>query len=139
MYVIRTNFVTLKGQLIRIISFPIEKISIFERQSSYFLIFLFFVSITSYIVLIFKLKGLIDTYDLVVKFLDLITVTVPPGLPVSMTFGIVHAVQKLKNKNIFCISPNKVIMGGLVDFICFDKTGTLTEDFMDFKCVVPSR
>lgn len=28
---------------------------------------------------------------MIVKFLDLITVTVPPGLPVSMTFGIVFA------------------------------------------------
>lgn len=72
-----------------------------------------------------------------IKFLDLITITVPPGLPVSMTFGIIHAIEKLKNKDIYCVSPNKVIMGGLVDFICFDKTGTLTEDFMDFKCLVP--
>jgi cation-transporting ATPase 13A3/4/5 len=43
-----------------------------------------------------------------------------------MTFGIIHAIEKLKKKDIYCVSPNKVIMGGLVDFICFDKTGTLT-------------
>lgn len=61
------------------------------------------------------------------KFLDLVTVTVPPGLVVSMTFGIIHAVDKLKKKDIYCVSPNKVIMGGLVDLICFDKTGTLTQ------------
>lgn len=78
------------------------------------------------------------TSDLVIKFLDLITITVPPGLPVSMTFGIIHAIEKLKRKEIFCVSPNKVIMGGLVDMICFDKTGTLTEDYMDFKELVPA-
>lgn len=55
-----------------------------------------------------------------------------------MTFGIIHAIEKLKDKDIYCVSPNKVIMGGLVDFICFDKTGTLTEDFMDFKCLAPA-
>lgn len=60
------------------------------------------------------------------KFCDLITVTVPPGLPVSMTFGIIFALEKMKNKKIFCISPNKTIVGGMVDFMCFDKTGTLT-------------
>ena len=49
-----------------------------------------------------------------------------------MTFGIIFALEKLKDKNIFCISPNKVVAGGMVDFVCFDKTGTLTEDFMDF-------
>ena len=49
-----------------------------------------------------------------------------------MTFGIIFALEKLKDKSIFCISPNKVVTGGMVDFVCFDKTGTLTEDFMDF-------
>ncbi len=74
---------------------------------------------------------------MVVKFLDLITITVPPGLPVSMTFGIIFALEKLKDKQIFCISPNKIISGGRVNHACFDKTGTLTEDFMDFYGLVP--
>lgn len=42
----------------------------------------------------------------------------------------------MKNKKIFCSSPNKVIHGGLTNWLCFDKTGTLTEDFMDFNCLV---
>lgn len=63
---------------------------------------------------------------MIVKFLDLITITVPPGLPVSMTFGIIFALEKLKDKQIFCISPNKIISGGRVNHACFDKTGTLT-------------
>lgn len=91
-YVIRTNFVTLKGQLIRIISFPIEKTNIFEKQSSYFLLFLFGVSVTSYSFLIIRLHKYVELIDMVQKFLDLITITVPPGLPVSMTFGIIHAI-----------------------------------------------
>jgi magnesium-transporting ATPase (P-type) len=36
-------------------------------------------------------------------FLDLMTVTVPPALPVSMAFGVVYAIEKLKDKSIFCI------------------------------------
>lgn len=35
------------------------------------------------------LKGLL------LKIMDLITITVPPGLPVSMTLGIIYAVEKL--------------------------------------------
>lgn len=70
------------------------------------------------------------------KFLDLITITVPPGLPVSMTFGIIFALDKMKKKSIYCSSPNKVIHGGLTNWLCFDKTGTLTEDFMDFHCLI---
>ena len=127
----------MKGQLIRIISFPLEKSSIFEKQSKKFLFFLFCIAVLSYSLLVVKLKNYVDATDLVTHFLDLITVTVPPGLPVSMTFGVIYALEKLSKKEIFCISPNKVIVGGLVDFICFDKTGTLTQDYMDFHVLVP--
>lgn len=94
-------------------------------------------AIASYCILIIKLHDVVTTDDIIVKFLDLITITVPPGLPVSMTFGIIFALEKLKNKEIFCISPNKIISGGRVKHACFDKTGTLTEDFMDFYGLVP--
>jgi cation-transporting ATPase 13A3/4/5 len=68
--------------------------------------------------------------------LDLITITVPPGLPISMTFGIIFALEKMAKKRIYCSSPHKVVIGGMTNWICFDKTGTLTEDFMDFNCLV---
>lgn len=55
-----------------------------------------------------------------------------------MTFGIIYAIERLQEKNIFCIAQNKVISGGMIEFCCFDKTGTLTEDFMDFECIVPA-
>jgi cation-transporting ATPase 13A2 len=53
-------------------------------------------------------------------------IAVPPALPVSMTFGIIYAIEKLSKKSIFCIAQNKVITGGMIEFCCFDKTGTLT-------------
>ena len=102
-----------------------------------FLLFLFCLSVSSYIALTVRLASYADPLDLFVKFCDLVTVTVPPGLPVSMTFGIVYALEKMKKKSIFCISPNKTILGGMTDMICFDKTGTLTEDFMDFSTLLP--
>jgi magnesium-transporting ATPase (P-type) len=34
----------------------------------------------------------------------------------------------LKKKEIYSISPNQIIEGGLLDIMCFDKTGTLTYD-----------
>jgi len=54
-----------------------------------------------------------------------------------MTIGIIYAIAKLKKKDIFTISPNQIIDGGLLDTMCFDKTGTLTHDHMDFKSLVP--
>ena len=61
----------------------------------------------------------------------MITITVPPTLPISMLIGIVYALEKLKKKKkkeIYSISPNQIIEGGLLDIMCFDKTGTLTYD-----------
>jgi cation-transporting ATPase 13A3/4/5 len=53
-----------------------------------------------------------------------------------MTFGIIFALEKMVAKKIYCSSPNKVVLGGMTNWICFDKTGTLTEDFMDFNCLI---
>lgn len=88
----------MKGQLIRIILFPKITKNPFQSESNKFLIFLFFVAIVSYCILVIKLHTVVSTYNLVIKIIDLITITVPPGLPVSMTFGIIFALDKLKNK-----------------------------------------
>jgi len=135
--VTRSNFSTMKGQLIRIITFPRSRSIKFFRESAKFIAFLFVLSIVSYLILISKLRVYVETADLVQKFFDLITITVPPGLPASMSVGIIYSLNKLKSKNIYCISPDKIILGGRVEHICFDKTGTLTEEFMDFYEFVP--
>lgn len=92
---IRTNFVTSKGQLIRIILFPKEQENIFQKESTKYLLFLFALSIVTYTVLISLIHEYVTTLDIVRKLFDLITITVPPGLPVSMTFGIIYAVDRL--------------------------------------------
>jgi magnesium-transporting ATPase (P-type) len=32
----------------------------------------------------------------------------------------------MKDKKIFCSAPQKVVSGGMTNWLCFDKTGTLT-------------
>lgn len=44
---------------------------------------------------------------------------------------------RLKKKQIYCISPNKINETGRVNVMCFDKTGTLTEDGLDLMGVRP--
>jgi cation-transporting ATPase 13A3/4/5 len=46
-----------------------------------------------------------NTRDIVLKSLDLITITVPPALPAAMTVGAIFAMERLKKKMVFCISP----------------------------------
>jgi cation-transporting ATPase 13A3/4/5 len=65
------------------------------------------------------------------RALDLITIVVPPALPATLTIGTTFAIERLRKKGIFCISPNRVNIGGKINVICFDKTGTLTEDGLD--------
>ncbi|XWW96637.1 hypothetical protein V2A60_004614 [Cordyceps javanica] len=68
---------------------------------------------------------------IIVRALDLITIVVPPALPATLTIGTNFALSRLKGKHIFCISPQRVTVGGKLDIMCFDKTGTLTEDGLD--------
>jgi hypothetical protein len=42
------------------------------------------------------------------KFLDLITITVPPSLTAALSIGITFGLYRLKKDQIFCISPPKV-------------------------------
>lgn len=68
---------------------------------------------------------------IIVRALDLITIVVPPALPATLSIGTNFALSRLRKKQIFCISPQRVNVGGKLDIICFDKTGTLTEDGLD--------
>jgi cation-transporting P-type ATPase 13A2 len=68
---------------------------------------------------------------IIVRALDLITIIVPPALPATLTIGTSFALSRLRKRDIFCISPNRVNVAGTVDIMCFDKTGTLTEEGLD--------
>lgn len=73
------------------------------------------------------------------RALDIITVAVPPALPVAMTMGTAFSIQRLRTmRRIFCISPPRINVAGKVNIAVFDKTGTLTEEGLDVvgACVV---
>ena len=70
-------------------------------------------------------------HTILIRALDLITIVVPPALPATLTIGTTFAIDRLRKLGVFCISPNRVNIGGKVNVFCFDKTGTLTEDGLD--------
>ena len=123
--------------LVRIILFPKEQQNVFQKESGKFLFFLFLVSLLTFLGMIPHLLKTDSAADLIVSFLDLVAITVPAALPVSMAFGVVYSINKMKQKSIFCIEENKVIAGGDVSFCCFDKTGTLTTNQMSVCKVSP--
>ena len=69
--------------------------------------------------------------EIITKSLDVITITVPPALPLCLMIGMGFALTRMKKRQISCISPPQVNVAGKVTIMCFDKTGTLTEEGLD--------
>uniref|UniRef100_A0A8C1L0A1 ATPase 13A3 n=1 Tax=Cyprinus carpio TaxID=7962 RepID=A0A8C1L0A1_CYPCA len=130
--VVRTGFSTAKGQLIRSILYP--KPTDFKLYRDAYLFLLCLVAVASIVFvysLVMKIINQEPVKEIIVKSLDIITITVPPALPAAMTAGIVYAQRRLRKVGIFSISPQRINICGQLNLVCFDKTGTLTEDGLD--------
>ncbi|KAL9932858.1 hypothetical protein V8E36_008113 [Tilletia maclaganii] len=130
--VVRTGFDTTKGALVRSMLFPKPMGFKFYRDSFRFIGFLAGIAAVGFISSSIKFVELgIAWHTIVIRALDLITVVVPPALPATMSIGTTFAIARLRKAGVFCISPNRVNIGGKVNVFCFDKTGTLTADGLD--------
>ncbi|KAI9677560.1 MAG: hypothetical protein M1817_006514 [Caeruleum heppii] len=130
--VLRTGFNTTKGALVRSMLFPKPSGFKFYRDSFRYISVMAGVAGMGFIVSFINFIRLKLAWHLiVVRALDLITIVVPPALPATLTIGTNFALSRLKKKGIYCISPQRVNVGGKLDAVCFDKTGTLTEDGLD--------
>ncbi|CAI4229537.1 unnamed protein product [Auanema sp. JU1783] len=136
--VLRTSFSTLKGQLVRSIMFPKPIDFRFTKDLFKFIGFLGCISGCGFIytIIIMVVRGS-SFRRVVIRALDIITITVPPALPAAMSVGIMSAQLRLEKKDIFCISPSTINLCGALNVVCFDKTGTLTEDGLDFHVIRP--
>eukprot|EP00127_Corallochytrium_limacisporum_P000658 Clim_evm57s22 gene=Clim_evmTU57s22 len=138
--VVRTGFTTAKGSLVRSILFPRPSKFKFYEDAFKFIGCLAILSLIGFgytIVMMFHWGTCV--YDAIIRALDLITIVVPPALPTAMTVGTVFAMERMKEKDLYCISPPRVNVCGKLKMICFDKTGTLTEEGLDVWGAVPSR
>lgn len=130
--VVRTGFNTTKGALVRSMLFPKPSGFKFYRDSFRYISVMGGIAAIGFVASFVNFMKLgLAWHLIVVRALDLITIVVPPALPATLTIGTNFALSRLKQKQIFCISPQRVNVGGKLDVICFDKTGTLTEDGLD--------
>lgn len=130
--VVRTGFNTTKGALVRSMLFPKPSGLKFYRDSFRYISVMAGVAGVGFIASFVNFVRLQLAWHLIiVRALDLITIVVPPALPATLTIGTNFALSRLRKKQIFCISPQRVNVGGKLDIVCFDKTGTLTEDGLD--------
>ncbi|KAJ3308527.1 hypothetical protein HDU76_003893, partial [Blyttiomyces sp. JEL0837] len=122
-----TGFNSAKGDLFRSILFPTKIDFKFYKDSFKFIGALGVVAFIAF--LNRMINGFFQGYGpiwVIITSLDLITIAVPPALPLVLTVGVTLALRRLKGKNIFCISPDRINFAGRVDIFCWDKTGTLT-------------
>ena len=127
--VIRTAFVTTKGNLVRDILYPKPSKFKFYEDSLKFVFGMGMIALVGFgATFKYMLDQNFSTLNIIDRCLNLITITVPPALPAAMTAGTAFAVSRLKKNKIFCISPHRVNVAGRVNMMVFDKTGTLTED-----------
>ena len=130
--VVRTGFNTTKGALVRSMLFPKPSGFKFYRDSFRYISVMALVAVLGFIASFINFIRLgVEWHVIIVRALDLITIVVPPALPATLTIGTSFALSRLKGKQVFCISPQRVNVGGKIDVMCFDKTGTLTEDGLD--------
>ena len=130
--VVRTGFNTTKGALVRSMLFPKPSGFKFYRDSFRYIAVMGAIAGVGFIASFINFVRLgLAWHLIVVRALDLITIVVPPALPATLTIGTNFALARLKRQQIYCISPQRVNVGGKLDTVCFDKTGTLTEDGLD--------
>ncbi|XP_039086323.1 probable cation-transporting ATPase 13A5 [Hyaena hyaena] len=137
--VLQTGYNTAKGDLVRSILYPRPLNFKLYNDAFKFIVFLAFLGVVGffYALGVYMYHG-VSPRDTAAMALLLLTVTVPPVLPAALTTGIVYAQKRLKEKKIFCISPQRINMCGQINLVCFDKTGTLTEDGLDLWGTVPT-
>ncbi|VDL91021.1 unnamed protein product [Schistocephalus solidus] len=137
--VVRTGFRTAKGEMVRAILFPKPMRFKFNQDVAKFVGALSVLAIIGFGLSVYLLLRNGETADVIVKrAFDLITIVVPPALPVAMTVGIVFAQGRLKKRQIFCMNPSAINACGAINVACFDKTGTITEDGLDLWGVIPN-
>ncbi|CBY41291.1 unnamed protein product, partial [Oikopleura dioica] len=136
--VFRTGFSTTRGNLVRSILYPKPVKVKFESDAFWFVIGMFIVALFGFAyTVVTHYYGCIPGGEIVVKGLDLITISVPPALPLAMAIGSIHAQRRLTKSKIFTLAPNRINLGGGINICLFDKTGTLTQDGLSYAGVVP--
>ena len=133
----KTSFNSRKGKLMRsiLLSEPTE--SKFEKDSMKYIKLMFVYGVILYFASLRFFVNEAKLSDTILRFFDIITVTVPPALPACLTIGILIAVRRLKTSKVKCTQAKKVTLAGRIDKVIFDKTGTLTVNELNLHGIVP--
>jgi len=106
----KTGFDTVKGNLIRSILFPKPNKFKFYRDSLRFISVMGALATIGFLYCLYHyIKNSVPAWKVLLRAADLVTIAVPPALPVAMTIGTTVAIRRLKKSLIYCISPPKLV------------------------------
>ena len=129
--VVRTGARTSQGELMRTIMHTLEPGNIGSQKEAYiFLLGLLVCAVgaSAYVLHHGLADAKRDRWELILHCVMLITIVVPPELPITLSMAVNNAITTLRKSNIFCTDPARIPLGGMVTTVAFDKTGTLTSD-----------
>ncbi|KAG1698370.1 hypothetical protein DVH05_014873 [Phytophthora capsici] len=138
--VLSAGFSTSKGELFRSILFP-TPLQLTKRLESDSYRFMGALSVLAFILFVDRMhEAAQDTSvtfgEALLSGFDLITIAVPPALPVVLTAGVGFALSRLESQaDVACIDAARMNIAGHIDCFCFDKTGTLSSDHLDYHGV----
>jgi len=148
--VARTGWESVKGRLVLSILYPRPMPFKFMRESVYFVVLLFLAAMIGFGINAWQMDlACVDDNGekractgeeiggIIQRGCDMVTIVVPPALPLALTVGVIYATQALRKQKLFCISPPKINLAGKVNAVCFDKTGTLTTDGLQLSVIHP--
>ena len=125
---IKTGFDSEKGELIRSVLFPIPDRFKFALEMNLYMLIAFSIAFLGLGLVFWVLVKYYSPWDIILKSVEILFLSVPPELPVVLSMGLIFSMQKLKNRNIYWINSAKIRPAGLISIMVLDKTGTLTED-----------
>lgn len=132
--VYKTGFRSAKGQLVATLLNPKEEFMGFFSDAITVVIFMFLLATCLFIWTGSNLRANDATWnDVFLKYLDAITIAVPPALTASLSVATSVSISRLRKKDIFVSDTARVNWAGICSAACFDKTGTLTEDRLQFE------
>ena len=129
----RTGFRSAKGQLVASLLQEKEGLIHFVNDALWIILYILIFTTLIYFGLAVRLYYYGASYgNIVLMYLDSITVAVPPLLTASLTISTAVSVERLKKSEIFVTDTSRVNYAGMVNAVCFDKTGTLTQPTLNF-------
>eukprot|EP00981_Chlorochromonas_danica_P013851 scaffold6925_cov248-Ochromonas_danica.AAC.13 len=129
----RTSFRSSKGQLVASLLKPKEGFITFITDALWVLLLMFILSTALYAGVATNLVKMgLDAGQVVLHYLDAVTIAVPPAMTACLTVATAIAIGRLKVREIFVTDTSRVNFAGVISAACFDKTGTLTENSLQF-------